>query len=257
MQVFLFYGSEKTVRKKRNLQEMNLPTGQRAAPRQKRAERSRHDILNAARIAFARRGYEGSNIRDIAEQVGVTHTLVRYHFGNKLDLWKEVVDDMFLGLSQAFGNDKTGYLDLRTPDGLRSWLRLYIAYCAKHPEHVRIMIHESMAATDRLEYMVEHIRRSHVGLIPVFTRLMQQGVVPEVWLVSFFYIVSSVCQMPFVLTNAIDKLYGVQMTSQAAIDAHTEAVIALVLGERSVDQSQWPSLPAWAETARNKPLLAS
>jgi len=229
---------------------MNLPAGHREPPRQKRAQHSRRDILRAARMAFAQGGYEGANIRDIAEQVGVTHTLVRYHFGNKLELWKAVVDDMFSGLSEAFSSDGTGELDLHTREGLRSWLRRYIGYCAEHPEHVRIMIHESMAATDRLEYMVDHIRRSHAGLIPVFTRLMQQGVVPEVWMVSFFYIVSSVCQMPFVLTNAIDQLYGVRMTSQAAIDAHTEAVIALVLGEHSVDASLWPQLPEWAETAR-------
>lgn len=233
---------------------MKSRTEHREPPRQERAQRSRRDILNAARMTFAQFGFEGANIRDIAEQVGVTHTLIRYHFGNKLELWKAVVDDMFAGLSAAFSSDQTGELDLRTREGLRSWLRRYIRYCADHPEHVRIMIQESMASTERLEYMVEHIRRSHAGLIPVFTRLMKQGVVPDVWLVSFFYIISSICQMPFVLTNAIDQLYGVQMTSQTAIDAHTEAVIALVLGERSNDPSLWPQLPAWAETARTKGL---
>ncbi|MFN3472678.1 MAG: TetR family transcriptional regulator [Blastomonas sp.] len=256
MQALLFYGPANR-RTEKGTRLMNSSTGHREPPRQERAQRSRRDILTAARMAFAQFGFEGTNIRDIAKQVGVTHTLIRYHFGNKLELWKAVVDDMFAGLSGAFSNDRTGELDLRTREGLRSWLRHYIRYCADHPEHVRIMIHESMAATERLEYMVEHIRRSHAGLIPVTTRLMKQGVVPDVWLVSYFYIISSICQMPFVLTNAIDQLYGVQMTSQAAIDAHTEAVIALVLGERSDKPVVWPQLPEWAESARAKALANS
>lgn len=87
---------------------MNSSTGHRGPPRQERAQRSRRDILTAARMAFAQFGFEGTNIRDIAKQVGVTHTLIRYHFGNKLELWKAVVDDMFAGLSGAFSNDRTG-----------------------------------------------------------------------------------------------------------------------------------------------------
>jgi TetR/AcrR family transcriptional regulator len=223
----------------------------RAQPRQERAERSRRDILDAARMSFARGGYEGTNIRDIAEQVGVTHTLIRYHFGNKEELWKAVVDEMFARLSASMAPDKTGKLDLRTRAGLESWLRHYIRYCAKHPEHVRIMIHESMGQSERLDYMVSHIRRSHTGLIPVFYRLMEQGIVPQMWLVSFFYIISAICQMPFVLSSAIDRLYSVDITSEEAIETHTEAVIAMVLGQPSLNKANWPALPAWALFAKD------
>ena len=220
-------------------------------PRQERAVHSRREILRAARIAFARDGYQGTNIRDIAEQVGVTHTLIRYHFGNKEALWKAVVDDMFDRLSHAMSPSETGELDLSTRDGLKAWLRFYIRYCAHYPEHVRIMLHESMAQSERLNYLVNRVRRSHKALIPVFQRLMLQGVVPEIWLVSFFYIVSTVCQMPFVLSSAIQRLYGVDMISDAAVEAHTEAVIALILGERGSPE-HWPVLPEWALEAQQR-----
>jgi AcrR family transcriptional regulator len=226
-------------------------------PRQERAERSRREILKAARNAFARSGYEGANIRDIAESVGVTHTLIRYHFGNKHDLWKAVVDDMFDRLSASLSAKSTGKIDLTARDGLKQWLRFYIRYCAENPEHVRIMLHESMSRSERLDYMAKRIRRSHTRLIPVFQRLMNDGVVPEAWLVSFFYIVSSVCQMPFVLSRAIQELYEVDMTSDEAIEAHSEAVLALLLGERSADPSRWPTLPEWAASAQKIAVEAS
>lgn len=218
-------------------------------PRQERALHSRREILRAARIAFARDGYEATNIRDIAEQVGVTHTLIRYHFGNKQEFWKAVVDDMFDRLSHSMSPSETGELDLSTREGLKAWLRFYIRYCAQNPEHVRIMLHESMAQSDRLDYMVSRVQRSHKGLIPVIQCLMMQGVLPEVWLVSFFYIVSTVCQMPFVLSGTIQRLYGVNMSSEPAIQAHTDAVIALILGERGSPEC-WPALPQWAMQAQ-------
>jgi len=229
---------------------MKPKTQQRKQPRQERAQRSRRDILRAARVAFARNGFEGSNIRDIADQVGVTHTLIRYHFGNKQELWMAVVDDMFDELSFIMSPEQTGKLDLTTRGGLKEWLRIYVRYCAQHPEHVRITINESMVHTERLDYMVNRVRRSHTVLIPVLQSLMREGVVPEVWLVSFFHIVSSICQMPFALSTAIGRLYEVDMTSDAAIEAHTEAVLALLLGERSSNPSQWPALPHWARLAQ-------
>lgn len=208
--------------------------------------RSRREILRAARTAFAHRGFDGANIRDIAEEVGVTHTLIRYHFGNKHELWKATVDDMFGRLSATMRQDRAGDFDLKTREGLRDWLRFYIRYCSQNPEHARIMIHESMVHNERLDYIVGHIRRSHKGLIPVFQRLMSDGVVREVWLVSFFYIVSTICQMPFVLSNAINRLYEVDMGSEAAIEAHTDAVLALILGEQKLRPEYWPTLPRWA-----------
>ncbi len=218
--------------------------------RQKRSQRSRRDILRSARMAFARHGFEGANIRDIATEVGVTHTLIRYHFGNKSDLWKAVIDDMYARLNAAMSKDQAGGFDLRTKEGLRAWLRFYIGYCAKNPEQARIMINESMVRSERLDYMVGHIRRSHRALIPVFRHLMKDGVVPDMWLVSFFYIISTMCQMPFVLSTTIERLYGVDMTSEPAIEAHYEAVVAFMLGEPPRHQLQWPALPDWAKQAQ-------
>lgn len=250
MQAFLAYVVRIATKKGARIRVANDP---KAAPRrQDRAEKSRRDILRASRRAFARFGYDGANIRDIAEEVGVTHTLIRYHFGNKLDLWKTVVDDMFNRLSSEMSNKRIGAPDLSTRDGMRMWLRQYVRYCASHPEHVRIMIHESMWQTERLDYMVAHIQESHARLIPGVRKLMDDDVVPKVWLVSYFYILSTVCQMPFVLSVPIKRLYQVDMDSDEAIEAHTDAVIAFILKETATHQHGWPDLPAWVRDANDR-----
>jgi AcrR family transcriptional regulator len=75
-------------------------------------------ILQAARAAFAERGFAGATLRDIAKRAGVTHGLVIRHFDNK--------ESLFLAASKAteiIADDFSGDLD-GLPDRIaRSWVR--------------------------------------------------------------------------------------------------------------------------------------
>jgi TetR/AcrR family transcriptional regulator len=49
-------------------------------------------VLNLAFQAFAQRGYEGTTLRALAKQLGVSHNLLNVRFGTKADLWIRAVD---------------------------------------------------------------------------------------------------------------------------------------------------------------------
>ncbi|WP_223167443.1 TetR/AcrR family transcriptional regulator [Nonomuraea sp. SYSU D8015] len=55
--------------------------------RRRDPEASRAAILDAARAAFAERGYARATIREIAQRAGVTHGLVMRHFSSKEQLF--------------------------------------------------------------------------------------------------------------------------------------------------------------------------
>jgi AcrR family transcriptional regulator len=55
---------------------------------------SRDDLLNLATRAFAENGFTDVSIRKLAAQAGVSDSLFIYHFGSKLKLWREAVDQM-------------------------------------------------------------------------------------------------------------------------------------------------------------------
>ncbi len=59
--------------------------------RKRNPDESRRRILDAAEHAFARRGFEGARLRDIAHEAGVHHALVHHYYGDKQGLFKEVV----------------------------------------------------------------------------------------------------------------------------------------------------------------------
>ena len=69
----------------------------KAVPKQpqkrcRNAAATRQAILDSARLAFTRYGYDGVGVREIARNAGVTAMLVNRYFGSKEKLFEEVVE---------------------------------------------------------------------------------------------------------------------------------------------------------------------
>jgi AcrR family transcriptional regulator len=68
--------------------EENLST---KSARPRNAEETRASLLAAARLRFAHDGYDATNLRDIAADVGVNVALIPRYFGSKEGLFQAVV----------------------------------------------------------------------------------------------------------------------------------------------------------------------
>jgi AcrR family transcriptional regulator len=78
-----------------------------APPRRRNAAATREAILDSARRAFARAGYDGVGVREIASDAGVTAMLINRYFGSKEQLFAEVVAETMSApsiLTQEFVN---------------------------------------------------------------------------------------------------------------------------------------------------------
>lgn len=60
-----------------------------------RVRPTRDRLLDAAAGVFAERGYRGATMREIAERAGANLASANYHFGSKLDLYRDVVSVQF------------------------------------------------------------------------------------------------------------------------------------------------------------------
>lgn len=56
------------------------------------AEETKCQILRVAGKMFCEHGYERVSLRNISEQAGVSHSLIRYHFGSKEKIWYAISD---------------------------------------------------------------------------------------------------------------------------------------------------------------------
>jgi AcrR family transcriptional regulator len=193
-------------------------------------ERTRARILECALDAFAERGFEGATVRDIAAAAGVNHGLIKYHFEDKDNLWKAAVTFLF---ERMHAEMETPAEDLRLPpyEQLRSWIRRYVHYCARHPEHARIMVQESIRDSDRLRWAVEKfIKPDHDARAMIHEAYVRKGIYPDIPRYSIAYSIVAVCQYLFMLGHEVKLVFGVDPSDPDVIDQHAEAILHMFFG---------------------------
>jgi AcrR family transcriptional regulator len=72
-----------------------MPGADRAAPRKRDAEATRGAILEAAKVQFARAGYDHTALRDIAAKAGIDVALINRYFGGKEALFTAALKASF------------------------------------------------------------------------------------------------------------------------------------------------------------------
>ncbi|MEK6214562.1 MAG: TetR/AcrR family transcriptional regulator, partial [Vibrio fluvialis] len=60
------------------------------------AQKTRYHILKVAAEMFCELGYARVSLRHISEKAGVSHSLIRHHFGSKEKIWHSISDGLHL-----------------------------------------------------------------------------------------------------------------------------------------------------------------
>ncbi|WP_433498258.1 TetR family transcriptional regulator [Sphaerimonospora sp. CA-214678] len=150
----------------------------RTGKRRRDPEASKAAILQAARSAFAERGYARATIREIAQRAGVTHGLVMRHFPSKEQLFiaampgSSNLDDLMPGtpdalperIAQAYvdrmestdGNDPFIALIRSVASDEQTATRLYIAMQQRSIESYRTVV-TGPDADERIDILGAHL----------------------------------------------------------------------------------------------------
>lgn len=104
-----------------------------------RAQR-REQLLSAATEAFARSGFAGTSLDDIAAQAGITRVLLYRHFDSKTDLYQAVLDRMCTRLEEHV-EEPVGAFTAASIDGMLAaavespaGFRLLFQHARREPE---------------------------------------------------------------------------------------------------------------------------
>lgn len=131
-------------------------------------EEKRRLILDAAVRVFARKGYHGSRVGDIAEEAGIAHGLLYHYFSSKEEVLATVFRENWRRLLEAFhqveasGEPALDQLGRVAKILLRSW--------RDDPDLVRVMVRE-VARSPHLQQQVGEIREAFL----VIQRIVERG----------------------------------------------------------------------------------
>ncbi|MBP7338102.1 TetR/AcrR family transcriptional regulator [Niveispirillum sp.] len=195
------------------------------------AEPVRDVILGAAVTEFSEKGFLGTTTRDIASRAGVNHGMVTYYFKSKEALWREATRLIFGRLAAEV---MEGVEIPTTRQELRqvaaNGIRRFVHYCARHPDYVRFMFHESIQRSDRLSWLAENfLRPAHAAAAMFISRLQEEKLTADIPPVSLLYLIVGGAQVMYVMANEVEAVWGVDPFAEKTIDAHADALIGMVL----------------------------
>jgi AcrR family transcriptional regulator len=205
----------------------------KSSSRTLRKEATRAAILQSALLIFSERGFEGSSTRDIAAQAGVHHALIKYYFQNKDMLWRAAVTFLFERQAMEMSFEiPPGQLKTRQQrrDYAREVLRHYVRYCARHPEHARLMMQESLRDGERLQWAADTFISTTARAAERFVRMLQrEGVLPDVSVPALVYIIVGSAQPFYTLAPEVRSVWGIDPGDESVIAAHIEALLAVLV----------------------------
>jgi TetR/AcrR family transcriptional regulator len=200
------------------------------APQQRGLD-TRARIVRAALSAFADLGYDGATTRDIAERAGVNQGLITYHFAGKLPLWQAAVDEIFDTLRAHFAAHIPTLADADAATRLRLMVRHYVRFAAAHPELHRLMMQEGKHDGPRMQWLVDrHVRPLYELSTALIAEAQRAGLVPNVPPLHLHYLLIGAVAHLFVVAPEIRRLSGTDPLRAAAIEAHADAVTAVLFG---------------------------
>jgi AcrR family transcriptional regulator len=128
----------------------------------------RRQILDAAVRVFARSGYHGARVGDIAEEAGVAHGLLYHYFSSKEEVLATVFRENWRALLETL--HRVEVADEPADEKLRGIAKILLRSWRNDPDLVRVMVRE-VARSPHLQAQVDEVREVFL----VLQRIVEEG----------------------------------------------------------------------------------
>ncbi|AHY50963.1 TetR family transcriptional regulator [Bradyrhizobium japonicum] len=192
---------------------------------------TRKKLLTAARLEFARHGFAGARVDEIAERAGVNKQLVYHYFGDKDALYLAVLEWVYADIREQ---ERQLNLEGLPPEkAIRKLIEASFDYLATNPDFIVLLNDENrggarhVRGSTRLEAMHSPLVKSvsHILHEGVRTGVFRKGIDPiQLYIsiagLSYFYLSN---------TPTLSAIFGKDLSSRAARRARRRHVADLVL----------------------------
>jgi AcrR family transcriptional regulator len=190
-------------------------------------------IRKAALVAFARAGFNGASVLEIARAAGVAKPLVHYHYASKEALWQAAVGEA-LGTLQV-----EMQAALRTSDQastpqllLKGLAHQLVLFASRYPDLVRIVVDETGKGGTRAQWLYQAYLLPSYALGQSVIRSVVQGIHPAAKAPAAEHLVPTVLgvmNFPFLEAELIAKAYGKDVYSKAYLARQSEVLYRVLL----------------------------
>lgn len=198
-----------------------------AAPKSRIWKINETAILGGAERVFARAGFEGATMAQIADEAGVPKPNLHYYFGSKLDLYRAVLDRV---LHDWLDPTDVIVADAQPRAALETYVRHKMALAFERPDASRVFANELLHGAPVIgELLRGELRATVVDKARIIDGWIAAGKMAAVDSTHFFFTLWACTQTYADFDVQIRAVIGPEAALPAAQRRATEHVLQVVL----------------------------
>ncbi len=189
----------------------------------------RERLLKVAIRLFAQRGFEAVSTGDVAKAAKLSQPMVHYHFGSKDHLWRAAIDHLMSDLALRFPSNSNDLKDLDPVSQLKVMTRRFITMSASDSSLSRIVIHESLSRSERLDWLVgRYVKRGFDNFDNVIKAGIRAGLIKDLPLYAATNTLISAASFTFCVSAMVRLVYEADLTEPDTISEMADSIIAIL-----------------------------
>ncbi|MGQ9369250.1 TetR/AcrR family transcriptional regulator [Azospirillum sp. ST 5-10] len=200
-------------------------------PARRDPEGTRRALLAAAVGEFADKGLAGARVDEIARRAGVNKQLVYHHFGNKDDLFRAALEEVY---GQIRARERALHLaDLPPAAAMERLVGFSFDYLAEHPEFIALLNDENRHGALHLGGS-DAVRAMHSPLVEMIADALQRGVRAGVFRadvdpINLYVSIAGLSYFFFSNNRTLSAIFATNLDSAKAVAGRRRHVIDFVL----------------------------
>ena len=147
--------------------------GKGASEEPAQSDLTRRNIIEVATKEFARKGYSGARVDEIAELTSTSKRMIYYYFENKEGLYVAVLENAYRGIREFEATLNLEHLE--PEDAIRTLVGFTFDYQWSHDEFIRLVMVENIHHGVHLAAS-KTLRNLNVSVLETMSRVYDRGV---------------------------------------------------------------------------------
>jgi TetR/AcrR family transcriptional regulator len=202
-----------------------------AAPARRDPVATREALLGAAVAEFAREGFAGARVDEIARAAGVNKQLVYHYWGSKQGLYLGALESVYAEIREK--ERGLSLTELEPQEAMTQLVGFSFDYLAEHPEFIAMLADENRNQGQHLRAS-EPLQQMHMPFVEMLEATLQRGVAAGVFrndydAVNLYISIAGISYFFFSNNHTLSAVFGQPLGSRGALVQRRRHVIAFAL----------------------------
>jgi AcrR family transcriptional regulator len=178
--------------------------------RQRDPERTRREILDVAVREFARHGYSGARVDELAAQTRTTKRMIYYYFGGKEQLYIAALEHAYSEVRNAERRLDVEHLDPLA--AIRRIAELTLDHHESHPDFISLVANENINGAEFIAKSRE-LTELNTPAVSILARILERGYASGVFVrridaIDMHLVISAFCFFRVSNRHTFGALFG-------------------------------------------------